>query len=188
MTAGHGAFPDASFGKLTIAHDNIYAVIALVHLTGECHTDRDRQTVAERTGVHLDTIDFIVGVTDVLGEILGNRFQILAGEESFLAENRVKCLNRMTFTEDKAVMIGIMKILGSNIHLLVIQDVERIDYAHVTADMSALCVVDDIEDILTQFVRVCFQVHKSVSFSDQESEEILFSPGSPSFIRREDML
>ena len=144
--------------------------------------------MAERTGVHLDTIDFIVGVTDVLGEILGNRFQILAGEESFLAENRVKCLNRMTFTEDKAVMIGIMKILGSNIHLLVIQDVERIDYAHVTADMSALCVVDDIEDILTQFVRVCFQVHKSVSFSDQESEEILFSPGSPSFIRREDML
>ena len=113
VTAGHGAFPDASFGKLTIAHDNIYAVIALVHLTGECHTDRDRQTVAERTGVHLDTIDFIVGVTDVLGEILGNRFQILAGEESFLAENRVKCLNRMTFTEDKAVMIGIMKILGS---------------------------------------------------------------------------
>ena len=85
-------------------------------------------------------------------------------------------------------MIGIMKILGSNIHLLVIQDVERIDYAHVTADMSALCVVDDIEDILTQFVRVCFQVHKSVSFPDQESEEILFSPGSPSFIRREDML
>ena len=117
-------------------------------------------------------------MTDVLGEILGNRFQILAGEESFLAENRVKCLNRMTFTEDKAVMIGIMKILGSNIHLLVIQDVERIDYAHVTADMSALCVVDDIKDILTQFVRVCFQ----------ESEEILFSPGSPSFIRREDML
>ena len=58
----------------------------------------------------------------------------------------------------------------------------------IAVDVYKRQVVDDIEDILTQFVRVCFQVHKSVSFSDQESEEILFSPGSPSFIRREDML
>ena len=73
------------------------------------------QTVAERAGSS-DTIDFIVGVTDVLGEIL-KLFSNPHEEESFLAENRVKCLNRMTFTEDKAVMIGIMKILRSNIHL-----------------------------------------------------------------------
>ena len=67
LVGSHGSLPDRTFCQLTVSHNRIYPVFLFVHLSCQSHSHAYGKAVSEGSGIHLDSRQFIVWMSDVRG-------------------------------------------------------------------------------------------------------------------------
>ena len=119
LGSAHGAFPYGTLGKLSVAHDYVYSCVAIVHLFTQCHTYRNGKAMAERTGIHLDTRQLVVRMSDELGAEFRVLFKnLLEREEALLRQHGIEGFHAVALAEHEHVSVRIVLIFGADIHLV----------------------------------------------------------------------
>lgn len=65
----------------------------------------------------------------------------------------------MAFTEDKAVAVRIVYLVGADVHLFVVQVDQDVGNAEVAANVARSGVVNQIDDIFTDINCFCAKIH-----------------------------
>ena len=153
----HGAFPDRPFRQLSISHDYIHAAVFVIHFGCLCHSYADRKSMSQRTGIHLDTRQFIIRMANIFRTKFAEIFQdIFFIQKSFFRKHCIVCLHRMTLTEYKQISVRIFWIFCVNVHLIKIQLYQNFHHAHVTADMPCLSGTDNVYGVSSKLISQCF--------------------------------
>src|SRR5215831_14624556 len=106
LTGAHRRFPDRALINLSVAGADEYTAVALLHSSGERHSDTDRQTVTERACRGLDAWNLTCfWVTPENGIAMTEAVERLKWNESFVGEHDIECEAAMSFAEYHTVAV-----------------------------------------------------------------------------------
>ena len=96
--AGHKSLPVGAFCQFSVSRHHIDPALFSIPLARQCHAHSHGKSVAQGTGVHFNSRQGVVGMTDIGGVKLGKpRLDILQIQEPFGAQYRIIRLHRMSF-------------------------------------------------------------------------------------------
>ena len=152
MAGRHKAFPNGTFRHFAVAHHRIDAAFSVLLPAGQCHTHAHRQTMSQRTGVHLDSRQLIIRMSNELGtelrELVDHRLRL---EESLRRQHCIIAFHGMPLTHNEIISVRIVLVLRAYIHLVKVQCYKRIHNRKITADMAAAGFHDHIQHHLAKF-------------------------------------
>ena len=114
-------------------------------------------------GIHFDSRNFPVGVTDQPAARLAEALQFIPGEKAPVRKNVIKRLHTMPFAENKPIPQGPVGAERIHPHDMVIEGNQIVRFGQSTADMALLSPVDHPADApanLQCFLRQKLAVHK----------------------------
>ena len=141
----HGGLPDLALVQLAVAQQGVDPVVGLVHLPGQGHAHRRRDTLAQRAGGHVHPGD--KAHLRMAGEVaveLAEVLQVLYGEKAPESQGRVEGWRAVALGQDKTVPLGVIGVLGVYPQYLVVEDGHGVHGGEGPADVTGLGPVDHL--------------------------------------------
>ena len=157
---GHCGFPVGAFLAFAVAGHNDDLAVKTLETESEAHTHTDGQAVAERTGGRVAASDFLaVGVHTVGGlglvEVLHNFVEVEIAPHSKAGDVGESAV---AFGKNEAVSFVPVGVCGVDLQILEVQRDEHIGTRERTADVPRRGVKRGLNDVETQFFRLCFKL------------------------------
>ena len=153
----HRCLIDRSFGLFAIAHHDEGFPVLLIHLCSQSHANAYAKSMTEGSRVDFHTRDGIVGMTSEVSTACAVGIEFALVDESLVAEHSVKGFGAMTLTENKAVAIGHLRILGIDIQCVVIKDGEQIQDGEISTCMPCTTLIDESNELFSQKLSFSFE-------------------------------
>ena len=137
LAGSHHGLPDLTLCHFAVAEDGVDAVILAGLLAGQRHADRRGDALTERARGHIDAGNVLH--LDVAGHVAvdaAEHVQLLDREEAAQRQHRVQCRGAVALGHDETVTVGVLWVLGIDLHHVKIKIGQHVQTAHRSARMS----------------------------------------------------
>ena len=171
LGSGHESLPNLALGDFAVAQDGVDAVIPVVELAAQSHTDSGGNALAQRAGGHIDTGNVVhFHVAGHMGVNAAELLQALHGEEAPQGQRGIQSGRAVALGHDKAVTVRVLGILGVHLHDVEVESGQHVQAAEGAAGMAGGSVMYHLDCQQTGFGRVDGQslilvFHSDPSFS-----------------------
>ena len=131
----------------------------MVEPAGERHAVGNREALAQRTSGHVHARGIgHVGVALQVRAILAQGDEVLTREVTALGEGRVQRRRRMALREHQTVTLGIVGVLGVDVHLVKIEHRQDVGAGKRAARVAGACRSERLDDVNAKLVCDCLEV------------------------------